>query len=145
MGRQRDPLSVFYDEFSERFLAVMLDDFYGWHTATVRSPARDPVDAKGLTAHERAVTRSLYYVLNSTAAEGPEGGRWVKNQTWSLQMGGWSNPEYAGGLVGRVFRTGPRRRVLTARMVRYHDAAAHFDEYATYTVDPAEQAQSLAP
>ena len=143
MGKQRDPLSVFYDDFSARFLAICIEDNYGWHTATVRSPARDPIDAKGLTAHERAVTRSLYYVLNSTAAEGPEGGRWVKNTEWSLQLGGWSAPEYSGGLIGRLFRSGPRRRVLTARIVRYSDAAAHYPEYASYTVDPSEQAQTL--
>lgn len=143
MGKQRDPLSVFYDDFSARFLEVCIGDLYGWHTATVRSPARDPVDARGLTAHERAVFRSLFYVLNSTDAEGPQGGRWVKNTDHSLQIGGWSAPEYSGGLIGRLFQTGPRRRILTARCVRFSDAAAHYGEYATYTVDPAEQAPAL--
>ena len=143
MGKQRDPLSVFYDDFSARFLAICVEDIYGWHTATVRSPAGDEVDARGLTQHERAVTRSLFYNLNSTAAEGPQGGRWVKNTDYSLQIAGWSDPAYSGGLLGRLFRTGPRQRVLTARCVRYSDAAARYADYATYTANPAEQAPAL--
>jgi hypothetical protein len=147
MPRQRDPLSAEYDNFSERFLALAVDDPGGWHTATVTSPPGDPVDARGLSASERAVTRSLYYVLNSTAAEGPLGGRWLKNEDWSLQIGGWSAPRYGGGIFGRLLRTGRRRRVLTARIIS--GASAHAwvrdNEPAAgrYTEDPAANAMTL--
>src|SRR5258708_37763574 len=101
MGKQRDPLSVFYDDFSNRFLDVCIGDLYGWHTATARSPARDEVDARGRTRHERAVQRALFYVLNSTAAEGPQGGRWVKNTDDRRQSGARAAPGPSGGLAGR--------------------------------------------
>lgn len=147
MPRQRDPLSTEFDDFSVRFLGVLADDPYGWHTATVESPARDPVDARGLTAHERAVTRSLYYMLNSTGAVGPQGGQWVKNETWSLQATAWSAPKYRGGIIGRLLGTGSRRRVLTARLVRGADAFRYArDELPSgskYTENAAEQAQAL--
>src|SRR5258708_8342888 len=93
MGKQRDPLSVFYDDFSGRFLDVCIGDLYGWHTATVRSPARDGIDARGLTRHERAEQRSLFYVLNSTQAEGPQAGRWVNNPDHTFQFGPLSPPQ----------------------------------------------------
>jgi hypothetical protein len=147
MSLSRDPLSVLYDDFAGQFLGVAVADPYGTHTATVRSPARDPVDSRGLTQHERAVIRSLYYALNSSGAEGPRGGRWMKNPDWSLQVLGWSEPEYGGGLLGRLFRTGPRRRVLAARVVRAadaHRAAGQKPWSQQYTANPAEQAQALA-
>jgi hypothetical protein len=147
MPRQRDPLSTEYDDFSESFLMICAEDSPAWHTATVTSPPGDPVDPRGLSAHERAVTRSLYYVLNSTGAEGPLGGRWVKNDEWSFQVGGWSEPRYRGGVLGRLLRTSRRRRVLTARLVDGASAHAHVrDEVpaaSQYTANPAEQAQAL--
>ena len=143
MGRQRDPLSTGYDEFSVEFLTVCRADLYGWHTATVRSPPGDPVDGRGLTAHERAVTRSLYYVLNSSGAVGPQGGQWIKNPLLSLQIGGWSSPEYSGGIIRQIFRTGARRRVLTARLVGGMTAAAYVDPAEAYTMNDHLQAQAL--
>lgn len=143
MGKARDPLSTFYDDFSGRFLATCRADLYGWHTATVRSPAHDTIDARGLSRHERAVVRSLYYTLNSTDAVGPQGGRWIKNTLLSLQILGWSEPEYGGGVLARLFRTGPRRRVMTARLVGGYSAARFVDPRNAYTLNPAEQAQWL--
>jgi hypothetical protein len=142
MGRPRDPLSTEYDNFSHRFLEACRGDLYGWHTATVRSPAGDPVNAKGETAHERAVIRSLYYVLNSTGATGPQGGQWVKNPVLSLQLGGWAEPDYDGGVLSRLFRRGPRRRVLRARLVGGLTAAEHVDPARAYTLNPDLQAQA---
>lgn len=146
MPRTRDPLSTEYDDFSERFLRILLEDPYRWHTATVTSPAGDPVDARGLSAHERAVTRSLYYVLNSTGAEGPLGGRWIKNSDWSLQATSWSAPKYRAGILGQIFRSS-RRRVLTARIVQGADAYRYVRDEVPgrdqYTANEAEQAQAL--
>jgi hypothetical protein len=150
MPLYRDALSVEYDEFSARFLSLLIADPFGWHTARVTSPPGDEVDARGLTTHERALQRSLYYVLNSTAAAGPLGGRWVKNREWSLQRGGgdgWSDPEYTGGILARLFRAGPRRRTLTCRIVRgfsAREAAAAKPPGQLYTMNPDEQAQNLA-
>jgi hypothetical protein len=146
MPLQRDPLSVGYDDFSARFLAVCSDDLFGWHSARVTSPPGDPVDARGLSAHERAMLRSVYYTLNSTGAEGPLGGRWAKNPSRSLQIGGWSDPEYSGGILRRLLRTGPRRRVLYARLVSgfsASEAVAAYPWMQAYTVNPAEQSQAL--
>lgn len=145
MPRERDPLSVVYDDFSGRFLALLAGDLYGWHTATVRSPARDPLDERGLSRTERAVQRSLFYVLNSTAAEGPQGGRWVKNPELSLAVS-WGAPAYSGGIIRRLFRTGERRRVVagvlrSGRLVGQHYAAA--DRASLYTVNADEQSQAL--
>jgi hypothetical protein len=147
MPRERDPLSVEYDEFSQTFLSILVEDSYRWHTATVTSPAGDQVDERGLSRHERAVTRSLYYTLNSTAAAGPLGGRWLKNEDWSLQATDWSAPKYGGGIIGRLLGTGRRRRVLTARIVRGGDAYLHVRDNVgqadKYTENEAEQAQAL--
>jgi hypothetical protein len=149
MPRYRDPLSVEYDAFSEQFLALLIGDPFGWHTARVTSPAGSPIDNRGLTTHERALVRSLYYTLNSTAAAGPLGGRWVKNRQWSLQRGsgdGWSDPVFTGGVLARLFRAGARQRTFTCRIVRGFsalEAAAAKNPAELYTSNPAEQAQNL--
>jgi hypothetical protein len=149
VAAKRDPLAIEYDDFAVRFLGLLQSDPFGWHTARVTSPPGDPVDNGGLTHHERALQQSLYYNLNSTAAAGPLGGRWVKNREWSLQRGrgnGWSDPEYTGGILGRLFRTAARRRVLTCRIVRgfsAREAAAAKPASELYTVNPDARSQSL--
>ena len=143
----RDPLSVAYDGFSAEFLPLLRADFYGWHTATVRSPAGEPVDARGLSAHERAVVRSLYYNLNSTGAAGPNGGRWVKNENESLQLD-WTAPGleqavYRGLLVfRRLISPAYRVRVLRARLAAGELSRFHVPPDG-YVFNPAEQAQNL--
>jgi hypothetical protein len=150
MPLYRDPLSVEYDGFSETFLAILIADPFGWHTARVTSPAGWTEDARGLTEHERAMVRSLYYTLNSTAAAGPLGGRWVKNREWSLQRGGgggWTAPQFTGGILARLFRAGARQRTFTCRIVRgfsAREAAAAKPAAELYTFNPAEQSQNLA-
>lgn len=144
MPRARDPLSVYYDDFSAQFLAVLQADLYGWHTATVHSQPGEAVDARGLSTTERAIVRSLYYNLNSTAAEGPLGGRWVKNDEYSLYILRWDDPVYGGGLLARLFRSGPRSRRMIARMTYGANSGAAVPEGQAYTLNPAEQSQALA-
>lgn len=138
MPRERDPLSVVYDGFSAEFLGLLRADMYGWRSATVRSPAADPVDQRGLSAHERAVQRSLYYVLNS------DGVRWVKNQGESLQVR-WDDPQvsYTGNLLRRLLRLdGERTRVVSGRLSA-GAIARGFVPSDGYVFNPAEQAQNL--
>lgn len=142
MPRERDPLSVLYDDFSAEFLSILRSDMYTWHGATVRSPAGDRIDARGLSTHERAVQRSLYYVLNSEIT--PAGMRWVKNQGESLQMR-WRPAEtgYAGNFLRRLLRLdGERRRELRGRLTP-GAIARGFVPSDGYIYNPAEQAQNL--
>lgn len=140
MPRQRDPLSIEYDSFSVEFLGILRDDMYGWHSALVRSPAGDPVDARGLSAHERAVKRSLYYVLNT------DGERWVKNQDESLQVEFAAPETPAVSRLRRLLRlrqpVGERRRVLNARLTSGLLAAQYVPSDG-YVFNEAEQAQNL--
>lgn len=141
MPRQRDPLSVFYDEFSGQLLELLRGRMYAWHTATITSPAGDPVDQRGLSAHERAMQRSVYYVLNSTDAAGPMGGRWIKNPSESLQVR-WGEPRFEGGFLRRLFRTSTRQRTLYARLAPGETAHLYVPADG-YVFNPDEQSQAL--
>jgi len=142
MPRQRDPLSVLYDGFSAEFLGLLRADMVTWYSATVRSPRGDPVDARGLSRTERAVTRSLYYVLNSTGAVGPQGGSWVKNPDESLQLR-WSDPVTEGGLIARLLGRGTRARTVQGRLMLGQLAHNFVDPATAYVFNPAEQSQAL--
>lgn len=145
MPFQRDPLSITYDSFSLRFLDILREDFYGWHTATVRSPASDPIDRRGLSATERAVQRSLYYVLNSTGMIGPNGGAWVKNDAESLQLS-WDDPgserPQTRNILRRFFGPPVRVRVLRGRLAAGELARYHVPADG-YVFNPDEQSQNL--
>lgn len=73
MAFQRDPLSVQYDPYASAFL----DEMWGLtmtggrivKLAYVPSPAGDPGDGLGLTVHERAWTRAMYYQVKRRAPE----------------------------------------------------------------------------
>jgi hypothetical protein len=137
MPFERDPLSADYDAWSRRMLERAADNPYAWRPGKVTSPRRDPVDDKGLSRHERAAQRSLYYVLTlaSTpdgraaprhAARGPAEGR-----LWSLQVD-WGEPEYGRRLVGR----GDRTRFCWVRVTPYvlarRLAVGRRDSYITH-------------
>lgn len=139
MPFERDPLSILYDQFSIDFLTLLRSDMYGWHTATVRSPAGDQVDKRGLSSHERAVKRSLYYMLNGG------GFGWVKNEAESLVVR-WDAPRvvFTGGPVARRLRRGQRerQRVLRAQLVSGSLAYRHVPATG-YVFNSAEQSQNL--
>lgn len=139
MPFERDPLSVLYDSFSHEFLSLLRSDLYGWHTATVRSLVTDPVDARGLSSHERAVKRSLYYVLNGG------GFGWVKNEAESLVVQ-WGAPKtvFTGSALNRRLRRGPRERhrILRAQLTSGQLAYRHVPDDG-YVFNPDEQAQNL--
>lgn len=142
----RDPLSVEYDGFAATFVALLLSDPFGWHSARITSPPGDPVDAGGLTAHERAMQRAIYYAINSTGAEGPRGGRWVKNREWSIQSGGWAEPVALGNFLERLLRLGSRQRVGYYRAVRgfsASEAAAAKPPGELYILNPGRQSQAM--
>ncbi len=138
MARERDPLSLQYDSWSVQRLAQMRADPYGWHMSRIISPPGDPVDARGLTAHERAAQRSLYYQINYS----PAAGKWVKNYDWSLQVE-WGEPDYGRGrfLIGR----GERRRQMYRRVVPGNSAsrAVRAKPQAAYTLHPELRADAL--
>lgn len=121
MPFERDELSTGYDVWSRRILERAAGDPYAWKRGKVTSPGRDEIDDKGLSRHERAAVRSLYYVLTlaSTpedraaprhAARGPAAGR-----LWSLSVD-WSEPEYARR---RVVLRGERVRLIWVRVTPY--------------------------
>jgi hypothetical protein len=138
MPRERDPLSLQYDAWSVARLAQMRGDPFGWYMSRVVSPPGDPVDARGLTAHERAAQRSLYYQINYS----PSVGRWVKNTDWSLQVE-WGEPVYSG--IGRFFGRGERRRQMFRRVVPGNSAsrAARSKPQVAYTLHPELRADAL--
>jgi hypothetical protein len=63
----RTPLAIRYDPSAARVLDAAIRRYSDrtagddWHPAWVASPAGDPVDKGGLTAHERAFTQALNY------------------------------------------------------------------------------------
>jgi hypothetical protein len=109
---QRDPLSVEYDAWSAGVLAEAIADQFVWHSHRVNSPARDPVDDKGLSMHERAAQRSLYYMLNYSPSTGVK----VPQRMWSLQLD-WGRPRVEGSAFRRT-----RRRFVLARVTPYRTA-----------------------
>jgi hypothetical protein len=142
VAKERDPLSVRYDSWARGRLEEMIADPYGWHFSRIPSPAGDPVDGRGLSRHERAALRSLYYQLNSTASVGPQGGRWAKNTTWSLQVS-WGDPAYARTFL--FFGRGERSRQLYRRIVPGGSAsrAVRSRPGQAYTLHPDLRANAL--
>lgn len=135
-----------YDEFAGTFVAVLLADPYGWHSATVNSGPGEATDAGGLTYSERTMQRAIYYAINSTGAEGARGGRWVKNPDWSIQSGGWSEPASLGNVLQRLLGLGGRRRTGYYRAVRgfsAREAAAAKPAAELYVINPDRQSQAL--
>lgn len=62
---ERDPLSVFYDGYVRQVMlrAIRASRNERGVAVWIASPRRDPVDPRGLTAHERAFQRSCYYLM----------------------------------------------------------------------------------
>lgn len=114
MPYQRDPLSVEYDAWSVAVLAEAIADPFVWHSHRVNSPGRDPVDDKGLSMHERAAQRSLYYMLNYSPSTGVK----VPQKMWSLQLD-WGRPRVEGRVLART-----RRRFVLVRVTPYRTARA---------------------
>lgn len=140
--KERDPLSIQYDSWARRVLAEMQADPFGWHFSRIPSPAGDPIDARGVSRHERAALRSLYYQLNSGRAAGPLGGQWVKNTEWSLQTS-WGDPAYAAKFL--FFGRGERSRALYRRIVPGGSAsrAVRSKPGEAYTLHPELRADAL--
>ncbi len=138
MGYLRDPLSLAYDGWSVQRLAQMRADPFGWYMSRIISPPGDPVDARGLTKHERAAQRSIYYQLNYS----PSAGRWVKNTDWSMQIE-WGEPDYRRGRF--FFGRGERTRTMYRRIVPGNSAsrAARAKPQVAYTLHPELRATSL--
>lgn len=138
MAKERDPLSLQYDQWAVRRLAVLRADPFGWHFSRIISPPGDPVDARGLTRHERACQRSIYYQLNYS----PSAGRWVKNTDWSLQVA-WGEPDYKRGRF--FFGQGERTRQMFLRIVPGGSAtrAIRGKPRSAYTLHPELRADAL--
>jgi hypothetical protein len=108
---RRDPLSVRYDSWARGFLEVLKADPWNWHGRTITTPRGDELlgeDRGGLTIHERAAQRSLWWCLGHAASSGLR-----TRPDWSLQAS-WGPPAYPEAGPGRIFRT--RHRLLTARV-----------------------------
>ena len=110
MSAARDPLSVRMDTQAWRVLMRARrkhrDQDYGWLRVWVPSPARElrDLDPGGLTRHERAFRRALYYPV----VQAPR--RLGQPQVWSLRT------EMVDGFVNRRGRWGRWCRV---RLYRY--------------------------
>ncbi len=137
MAKERDPLSLQYDTWARARLDQMTADPFGWYMSRIISPPGDPVDARGLSAHERAVQRSLYYQINYS----PSAGKWVKNYDWSLQVE-WGEPVYRGF---RILGGGERRRQMFRRVVPGGSAsrAIRGKPQVAYTLHPELRADAL--
>jgi hypothetical protein len=57
----RTPLAVSYDPAADQLVTAVIAAGGGWQVRVIASPAGDPADRGGLTAHERAFTQALYY------------------------------------------------------------------------------------
>ena len=109
MSARRDPLSVQMDRQAWRALMAARRKHReggGWVRVWVPSPARDlrALDPGGLTRHERAFRRALYYPV----VQAPR--RLGQAQVWSLRT------EMVDGFVNRRGRWGRWCRV---RLYRY--------------------------
>jgi hypothetical protein len=107
---RRDPLSVRYDDWARQLLEQLKADPWEWHGRTVTTPPDPPLatDRGGLTRHERAAQRSLWWCLSHAASSGLR-----IRPDWSLQVS-WGEPRYtpAGPRPGML----KRARLLTARV-----------------------------
>lgn len=106
---RRDPLSVRYDTWAREVLEVLKADPWNWHGRTIATPPGEQAeDRAGLTAHERAAQRSLWWNLGHAASSGLR----IRAE-WSLQVC-WAEPTYGPDGEQRILLE--RRRLLTARV-----------------------------
>ncbi len=128
----RDPLSVAYDRTARRvLLAAIARHRAGGGTVQiwVASPGHEVrrLDAGGLTRHERAFRRALYYPVVQTPRRNQTG------QVWSLRVWPPGPFERRGGRYGRYHRV---------RLYRYGArgyVAAERRRGPGYTVDAARR------
>jgi len=142
---ERDPLSPGYDLWARQLVGRAFDDPYMWRTGRVISPGRDPVDSGGLSRHERAAQRSLYYVMNldftpraapKSVRRGAGAGR-----DWSLQVD-WGTADRERQVLG--VRFGRRVRYLLVRVVSYRAARrAAARNPDAYVFSPGERSRGL--
>lgn len=125
-GKKRDPLSVLYDRSTGRLLDRAGTRVGTWIDTWVPSPRGEAVDDGGLTRHERAFQRSLYYLLN-----GPYTAGWRERQLEYSLIVRWTNQR---GKLGRRVRL---------RLVPYASGYAHASTRprSAYTNIPELQAQ----
>jgi len=114
----RDPLSVHYDAVVHDLVLRAI-----WasrqrrgvlaHVASPRAEFRHP-DRGGRTAHERAFTRSAYYLIFGNRGDRDRQSGWSLKLTWGEQLGASSNGRLARPVTVRVYPrdqarvTGPR-------------------------------------
>lgn len=114
---RRTPLAVAYDTSAARVIDAAIRRYADrtvtsdWHTAYVPSPAGDPVDHGGLTAHERAFGQALRYDKRIYAhgfpqyIRDPVTGEKVHNpnpdREWAIKVD-WTQTRTARGRAVRV-------------------------------------------
>jgi hypothetical protein len=140
MPFERDPLSVEYDGWAAELLNRAISTPYAHRAGRIRSPRRDPIDAKGLSMHERAATRSLYYLVMHHPVAGPLRGSGL--QEWSLRVdwGEAVNERRAFGL-----RRGDRVRQVLVVVTPYWIGRRMVAPGRSYTARPPLRSRGELP
>lgn len=120
MPPSRDPLSVQYDPFTHRLLrqAIRSKSAPRVAEAFIQSPPREFValDYGRRTAHERAFTRSVYYLVLKVPQNMGAVPLWSAKLTWGpieRRGGRWGR-----GVRVRLFRYGSGQRYVSEHMAR---------------------------
>lgn len=126
MSAQRDPLSYAYDSYVRQVMlrAIRAERAGQGVQVWIASPRRDPVDARGLTAHERAFQRSCYYLMWRAYITRHRVPPYALKMTWS----GDTRPSSGGRTARRV-----AVRVFLRSQARVSKAR--------WTSDPARQSK----
>lgn len=107
MRRRDHEIQQLFDPWARELLEVLKADPWNWHARTVHTPPADArlgTDRGGLSRHERAATRALYWNLSHASSSGLR----IRAEH-SLQVA-WSDT------VAYEPYTRERRRLLTARI-----------------------------
>src|SRR5215469_4465158 len=101
----------------------------------IASPKRDPVDARGLTAHERAFQRSCYYLMWRVYINRSRVPPYALKMTWS----GDTRPSSEGRQARRVairLWLRSQARVRNAKWTTNPHLQSHVDDRGVHVVPP---------
>lgn len=123
MSRSRDALSVRYDASARRILAHAARASKNGHsvTAWIASPVAEfhHIDGGGRTRHERAFTRSVYWIVRGGPISEGDPIRWSLKLTWGKEK--------------KPSSTGKKARQVKVRLFRAEDAEVTGEPYINRT------------
>lgn len=134
---QRDPLSYRYDGYVRQVMlrAIRAERQREGVSVWIASPRRDPVDARGLTAHERAFQRSCYYLMWRVYITRGRVPPYALKMTWS----GDTRPSSEGRTARRVairLWIRSQARVSKAKWTASPAGQSKVDETGRHVVPP---------